>query len=172
MPGAVVRAAGARAAGGRVRGCQRSAVPSPTRFACPGRPTNPAFLKKPFDQMTACLGKVKFAVTGKIVSDAPNQQPPICSPHYCFPFVQSGLSHSPYGKELFPPGIPVPFTCICFPLFFHSALSVGGRDQGSWVLSPQTFFKDNVVGLRLAWHLLYSPGFVGLCCSLALSAAL
>ena len=85
-------------------------------------------VKDALGQRALCLGKVKFEVTGEIVSDTPNQQ----SSHsvttllfLCPVWVIKQLTR----EETFSsPNFIAASTCICFLIFFHAAF--GGRGLG------------------------------------------
>lgn len=93
-------------------------------------------VKDALGQSALCLGKVTFEVTGKIVSDTPNQQ----SSHsvatllsLCPVWVIKQLTR----EETFSsPNFIAVFTCICFLIFFHSAFGGRGLGEKGSVLFP------------------------------------
>lgn len=169
MPGAVVRAAAG--------GCGRSedlAFPWPS-LLCPfWEVYKRGSVKDALGQRALCLGKVKFEVTGKIVSDTPKSAIlPFCH-HIAFSLSSLGYQTTDKRRNFFLPQLYSSIYLYLFsnilPCCFWRA-GVGG--EGNCALSPQKLsLRTTELGLQLAQHLLYSRCFMHLYYSLMPSVAL
>ena len=147
--------------------------PSPA-LLCPfWEVSKPGSFKDALGQSALCLGKVKFEVTGKIMSDTPNQQ----SSHSVSTLLSLcpvWVIKQPTREETFPsPNFIAAFTCICFLILSFCFWLAGVEVEGSCALSPRKLsLRTTELGLQLAQHLLYYRCFMHLYYSLMLSVAL